>query len=49
MRAAMHRLQDEIDDLRDSLDLAEARASGGKLRTLNEVRAKCGLAPIDAA
>ncbi len=46
MRAAMRRLQDQIDDLRDSLDLAEARATGGKLLSIDEVRRDCGLPPI---
>jgi hypothetical protein len=47
MRAAMRRLQDEMDDLRDSLDLAEARATnrGKEGRPLEEVMRERGLEP----
>lgn len=40
-------LRDEVDDLRDSLDLLEARARDDGIRySADEVRAKLGLAPL---
>lgn len=40
-------LREEVDDLRDSLDLLDARASdNGKRYSVDEVRAKLGLPPL---
>lgn len=40
-------LRDEVDDLRDSLDLLDARArDDGTRYSADEVRAKLGLSPL---
>ena len=40
-------LRDEVDDLRDSLDLLDARARDDGIRySADEVRAKLGLSPL---